>query len=188
MWYHKRMALEYSTSYIADSIAVFQYCKKLADGAMAQVTEEQLCATLDDEMNSLATIAKHMAGNMRSRWTNFLTADGEKPDRDRDTEFTDPPASRGELAALWERGWTVLFETLASLTDDDLPRVITIRGERHSVMQAINRQVAHYAYHCGQIVFLAKHLQSRNWNSLSVPRGNSKTFNSEVQRGERSQR
>jgi hypothetical protein len=139
-------------------------------------------------MNSIALIVKHLAGNMRSRWTDFLASDGEKPDRSRDAEFSDPPQTRAAMLAMWEDGWQRLLGTLESLSDSDLARTITIRGEAHSVMQAINRQVAHYSYHCGQIVFLAKHLNHAEWQTLSIPRGNSAEFNKRVQRGEASQR
>ena len=149
---------------------------------MAQVTDEQLFATLDAEMNSIALIVKHMAGNMRSRWTDFLTTDGEKPDRQRDTEFVEPPATREALLNLWEQGWNCVFAALEPLSDADLGRTVTIRGEAHSVMQAINRQIAHYALHIGQIVFLAKHLQASNWRSLSVPRGQSGAFNEKMKK------
>jgi hypothetical protein len=182
------MALEFTTSYIQDSLAVFRQYKQLAERAMAQVTDEQLTAALDQETNSIAITVKHMAGNMRSRWTDFLTTDGEKPDRDRDTEFVLPAGSRDALMAQWEEGWKRLFDALEPLADADLARTITIRGEAHSVMQAINRQVAHYSYHCGQIVFLAKHLQSECWKSLTVPRNRSAEFNSRVAAGEASQR
>jgi Protein of unknown function (DUF1572) len=182
------MALKFTTSYIEDSLTLFRQCKKIADGAMAQVTDEQLYVALDGEMNSIAVIAKHMAGNMRSRWTDFLTSDGEKPDRDRDAEFLDPPDGREALMNLWEHGWSCLFHALESLTDADLTRTVTIRGEAHSVMQAINRQVAHYSIHCGQIIFLAKHLRGAEWKSLSIPRGASGGFNEKVLRGEASQR
>ncbi len=182
------MALQFTTSYIEDSLTLFRYYKKLADGAMAQVTDEQLYATLDGEMNSIAVIAKHMAGNMRSRFTDFLTSDGEKPDRNRDGEFREPPVGRDALIKLWEEDWNCLFRALEPLTDADLKRTITIRSEAHSVMQAINRQVAHYSYHCGQIVFLAKQLQADQWQCLSVPRGGSSGFNQRVKRGEASQR
>jgi hypothetical protein len=182
------MALKFTTSYIEDSLAIFQYYKKLAERAMEQVSDEQLTVALDDEMNSIAQIAKHMAGNMRSRWTDFLTTDGEKPDRDRDAEFSAPPATREALIQMWDDGWRCLLGTLESLTDADLGRTIMIRGEAHSVMQAINRQVAHYGYHCGQIVFLAKHLTHDRWKTLSVPRGSSADFNRRVQAGEASQR
>jgi hypothetical protein len=139
-------------------------------------------------MNSIAIIVKHMAGNMLSRWTDCLTTDGEKPSRNRDSEFEDPPATRAEVLALWERGWSCLFHALDPLTDADLARTITIRGEAHSVMQAINRQVGHLSYHTGQIVLLAKHFQSTNWNSLSVPRGQSEEFSRKVRSGQASQR
>jgi len=152
------------------------------------VTDEQLFTVLDGEMNSIAVIVKHMAGNMRSRWTDFLTSDGEKPGRDRDAEFSDPPATREALFQLWEDGWRCVLETMESLSDADLGRTITIRGEAHSVMQAINRQVAHYSYHCGQIVFLAKHLCAGHWRILSVPLGKSAEFNRRVRAGEASQR
>jgi hypothetical protein len=182
------MALQFTTSYVEDSITLFRQCKKIADGAMAQLADEQLFATLDGEMNSIAVIVKHMAGNMRSRWTDFLTSDGEKPDRNRDSEFEDPPTGREALLQLWEQGWSCLFQALEPLTDADLTRTITIRGEPHSVMQAINRQVAHYSLHCGQIIFLAKHLCGAGWKSVSVPRGASALYNEKVLRGEASQR
>ena len=182
------MALQFTTSYLEDSLTLFRYYKNLAERAMAQVTDEELVAVLDDEMNSIAVIVKHMAGNMRSRWTDFLTSDGEKPDRQRDTEFVDPPATREALLALWEEGWQCLLGTLEALSEQDLQRTVTIRGEAHSVMQAINRQVAHYSYHCGQIVFLAKHFKHNEWQSLSVPRRKSADFNRRVLAGEASQR
>ena len=139
-------------------------------------------------MNSIALIVKHMTGNMRSRWTDFLNSDGEKPDRDRDSEFVDPPATRESLLARWEEGWRLVFHALEPLTDADLGRKVFIRGEAHSVMQAINRQIAHYAYHCGQIVLLAKHFRSQEWRSLSVPRNKSGEFNQRVLAGQASQR
>jgi len=182
------MALKFTTSYLEDSLSVFRYYKKLAEGAMAQVTDEQLFITLDGEMNSIAIIVKHMAGNMRSRWTDFLTSDGEKPDRDRDSEFMAPPGTREALLALWEQGWDRVFAALGPLSEADLGRTITIRGEAHSVTQAINRQIAHYSYHCGQIVLLAKHFAHDKWKSLSVPRKGSAEFNERVAAGQASQR
>jgi hypothetical protein len=182
------MALQFTTSHIEDSIAVFRYYKKLAERAMEQVADEQLFAAIDGEANSIAIIVKHMAGNMRSRWTDFLTTDGEKPTRDRDSEFVDPAATREALLNEWEHGWATMFGALESLADMDLARTITIRGEAHSVMQAINRQLAHYPYHVGQIVLLAKHLASDHWQSLSVPRNQSAEFNRRVAAGEASQR
>jgi hypothetical protein len=182
------MALEFTTSYIQDSLSLFRYYKNLTERAMAQVRDEQLPTVLDPEMNSIALLVKHMAGNMRSRWTDFLTSDGEKPDRDRDSEFLDPPQTREALMKMWEQGWDCLFAALGPLSDEDLTRTVMIRGEAHSVMQAINRQLAHYVYHCGQIVMLAKHFQSEKWQSLSVPRGKSQSFNQRVAAGEASQR
>ena len=182
------MALQFTTSYVEDSIGIFRYYKKLAERAMEQVADEQLFATLDDESNSIAIIVKHMAGNMFSRWTDFLTSDGEKPGRDRDAEFSHPPATRDALLELWENGWRCVLGAMESLTDADLGRAVTIRGEAHSVMQAINRQVAHYSYHCGQIVFLAKHFCANRWQVLTVPRGKSAEFNRRVQARKASQR
>jgi uncharacterized damage-inducible protein DinB len=182
------MALRVTHSYLEDSIALFRYYRSLAERAMAQATDEHLLATLDEEANSIAIIVKHMSGNMRSRWTDFLTSDGEKPDRIRDTEFVDAPASREALLAMWNEGWDCLLGTLESLTEADLSRTVTIRGEAHSVMQAINRQVAHYSYHCGQIILLAKHFNHEKWESLSVARGQSQDYNQRVKAGELSQR
>jgi hypothetical protein len=182
------MALEFTTSHLTDSLAVFHQYKKLAEGAMAQATDEQLYVTLDPEANSIALVVKHMAGNMRSRFTEFLTSDGEKPDRDRDSEFLDPPPTREALMQVWENGWRCVFAALEPLTDADLGRTVTIRGEAHSVMQAINRQLAHYASHCGQIVLLAKHFQHDRWKSLSVPKNRSAEVNRRVAAGDLSQR
>ena len=182
------MAHRYTTSYLEESLAIFRQYKMLAEKAIAQVTDEQLTAVLDPEMNSIAIIMKHLAGNMRSRWTNFLTTDGEKPDRHRDTEFVDPPDTREALMELWEDGWNRVFSALEPLSDADLTRTVSIRGEPHSVMQAIARQTAHYASHCGQIIFLAKHFQYKSWKSLSIPRNQSEEFTRRVQAGEASQR
>jgi len=182
------MPHEFTTSYLEDSLSLFRLYKKLGDGALAQVTDEELVATLDPEMNSIALIIKHMTGNMRSRWTDFLTTDGEKLDRNRDTEFVDPPATRTAVLETWERGWRYVFSALEPLTDTDLTEKVEIRGEPHSVMQAINRQIAHYSYHVGQIVLLAKHFRSESWRSLTVPRNRSAEFNSSVAAGEASQR
>jgi hypothetical protein len=184
------MPHQLSTSYLQDSIGLFRYYKKLGDRAMAQCPDEALFLTLDAESNSIAIIVKHMAGNMRSRWLDFLTTDGEKPDRNRDTEFETPPATRAQLMEQWERGWKYVFDALEPLTEADLTRTVTIRTEPHSVMQAINRQVAHYAHHVGQILFLAKHLtytKTGKWESLSVPRGKSADMNAKVAAGKFSQ-
>src|SRR5438132_7743022 len=140
------MAHQFTTSYLKDSIDLFRYYKKLGERAMTQCPDEGLFAMLDAESNSIAIVVKHMAGNMRSRWTNFLTADGEKPDRNRDTEFEDPPATRAELMEMWEHGWKLLFSALETLTDADLELAMTIHPEPHSVTQAIHRQIAHYPY------------------------------------------
>ena len=182
------MAPKFTTSFLEDALTLFRYYKKLAEDAMAQVTDEELVTVLDGEMNSIALVVKHMAGNMRSRWTDFLTSDGEKPNRNRDSEFVDPPATRDELRAMWEAGWNSVWAALEPLTEDDLARTVTIRGEAHSVMQAINRQLAHYPYHCGQIVMLAKHFRSEKWKSLTVPKNRSADFNRAVASGEKSQR
>ncbi len=155
---------------------------------MEQAPDETLFANLDAVSNSIAIIVKHLAGNMRSRWTDFLTTDGEKPDRNRDTEFESPPKTRTELMALWEAGWKSVFDALAALTDADLSRTVSIRKEPHSVTQAINRQVAHYSYHVGQIVYLARHFAGSNWNSLTIPRGKSAEFTARVASGQASQR
>ena len=182
------MALHFTTSHLEDSLSLFRYYKKLGEDAMAQVTDAELTATLDGEMNSIAQTVKHMAGNMRSRWTDFLTSDGEKANRQRDTEFVQPPATRTDLMKLWEEGWDCVWRALGPLGESDLARTVTIRGENHSVTQAINRQLAHYAYHIGQIVLLAKHFRSEQWKTLTVPRNKSAEFNQKVAAGEKSQR
>jgi hypothetical protein len=182
------MGLKFTTSYLEDSLEVFRYYKKLAERAMDQTPDQHLFTALDGEGNSIAIIVKHMAGNMRSRWTDFLTSDGEKPNRNRDSEFEDPAQTREELLADWQNGWECVFGALEPLTDEDLDRTVTIRGEAHSVMQAINRQLAHYPHHIGQIVLLAKHFAGESWRSLSVPRGKSAEFNQKVAAGETSQR
>lgn len=182
------MPLEFTTSCLADALSLFRYYKRLGDGALAQLTDEQLYTSLDPEMNSVAIIIKHMTGNMKSRWTDFPHADGESVARDRDAEFVDPVPTRAALLQSWEDGWRCVFSALESIDDADLPRRVTIRGEAHSVTQAIHRQLAHYAYHVGQIVFLAKHLQHANWRSLSIPRNQSALFNQHVAEGKASQR
>jgi hypothetical protein len=164
------MPTKFTTSYLEDSLELFRYYKGLAERAMAQVPDEQLFEAIDAENNSIAIVVKHMAGNMRSRWTDFLATDGEKPDRNRDGEFEAPPATRAELMEMWERGWAYVFAALEPLSDADLGRTVTIRGEAHSVMQAINRQVAHYANHVGQIVMLSKHFAGARWQSLTIPK------------------
>ena len=182
------MALEVTTSYVKDVTEVFRVYKRLGDRAMEQAPDAALFTSLDEESNSIAIIVKHVAGNLRSRWTDFLTSDGEKPDRNRDSEFEAPPKTRVELAALWEAAWKTLFDALAPLTDAELTRTIYIRGEAHLVMQAINRNVTHTAYHVGQIVFLAKHFAGSKWTTLTIPRGKSTQFIGNVTSGKPSQR
>jgi hypothetical protein len=159
------------TAYLEDVRLQFKKLKKLAEDAVAQVQDDELTVQLDLESNSLAVIMKHMAGNLRSRFTDFLTTDGEKPNRNRDGEFEIAGRpSREAVLADWESGWTTLFDTLESLTPEDLLLEVTIRGEAMAVVQALDRQMTHHAYHVGQIVFLAKHLRSTNWKTLSLPR------------------
>ena len=151
--------------------------KRLGEGAIAQLKDEELFVALDPESNSVAVLIKHLAGNMRSRFTDFLTTDGDKPDRHRDQEFEmNSGATRAEMMRWWEEGWAQVFSAIDGLKPEDVMRTVTIRGEPHTVLQAINRQIAHYAYHVGQIVFLAKHLHSSEWKSLSIPRGQSEEY------------
>ena len=154
---------------LAEARAVFRSQKDLADRAIAQVSDDHLHEALDPNTNSIAVIMKHMAGNMISRWTDFLTSDGEKPDRHRDEEFIDRPASRDDVIAHWERGWKRLFDTMESLTGDDLAKTVMIRGEKHSAIGAIDRQLSHYGYHVGQIVLIARILARENWTTLTIP-------------------
>ncbi len=187
---NRPMPLEFTTSYAKDSLDILKHYKRLGERALEQAPDEALAVALDPESNSIAVIVKHMAGNMRSRFTDFLTADGEKPDRNRDSEFEAPPQSRAEIMSLWEKGWQHVFDAFATLTDADMARSIMIRGEAHSVMQAINRQIAHYSYHVGQIVYLAKHFstQGSGWIAITVPRGKSAEFTARVAAGKASQR
>ena len=165
-------------NYLDDARSSFRAYKKLADKAIAQLKDEEFFVTLDEEANSVAVAMKHMAGNMLSRWTDFLTSDGEKPNRNRDMEFViEPQTSKDDVLAYWERGWKSVFDALEPLRPEDCEKKITIRGEEHTVVQAINRQMSHYAYHTGQIVFLAKHFRSAEWKSLSIPRNRSAAFN-----------
>ena len=165
-------------NYFEDSIAALKAYKKLADKALAQLKDEEFFITLDEESNSVAVIMKHMAGNMFSRWTDFLTSDGEKPDRNRDMEFViEANTTKDEVTNYWERGWARVFEALEPLKLEDFEKTVLIRGEKHTIVQAINRQLMHYSYHVGQIVFLAKHFRSTAWSSLSVPRNKSAEFN-----------
>jgi hypothetical protein len=155
----------------------FRKLKSMADAAMAQVDEKDLFVALDAESNSIALVVKHLSGNMRSRWTDFFTTDGEKPDRNRDSEFErETGDDAAALRRRWEAGWALLFGVLEGLKDSDLERTITVRGEPHTVVQAMHRQMTHYAYHVGQIVLLAKHRSGPRWKSLSIPRGKSREF------------
>jgi uncharacterized protein DUF1572 len=169
---------ELAQHYLEEARRQFRGYKRLGEGALAQLKDEELFVTLDPESNSAAIIVKHLAGNMRSRSTDFLTTDGEKPDRHRDQEFElASGTTRDDVMRWWESGWAFVFSAIEALRPDDVERTVTIRGEPHTVLQAINRQVAHYAYHVGQIAFLAKHLRSHDWKSLSIPRGQSEEFN-----------
>ncbi len=172
------MSLEnISKIYLDDAIGSFRSYKRLAERALEQVSDDEFFLQIDEESNSLAVMVKHIAGNQRSRWRDFLTSDGEKPDRHRDTEFELIEDTRESLMAYWESGWQTLFGAIEALTPDDLEKTVTIRGEPHTVVEAINRQLTHYAYHIGQIVFLAKHLRASEWKTLSVPRNRSAEFN-----------
>ncbi len=164
--------------YIHLVVREFTRLKDLADGAMAQVADDHFFAVPAAGDNSVAVIVKHVAGNLLSRWTDFLTSDGEKPGRDRDTEFSILASDTQEsLTGQWEQGWTALFGSLGQLSDADVERTVTIRGEPLSVLQAVNRQLTHYAYHVGQIVYIAKHYAGPSWKSLSIPLGASARFN-----------
>ena len=182
------MPLEFTTSYLKDATDVFRYYKQLGERAMAQTPDAELFATLDAQSNSIAIIVKHVSGNLRSRWTDFLTTDGEKPGRNRDSEFEMATDTRAELMAQWEAGWKCLFDTLTQLSDADLSTRVVIRTEAHSVTQAINRALAHTVYHVGQIVYLSKHFSGANWQALTIPRGKSAEFFADVAAGKKSQR
>ena len=175
------------THYLEDSIASLRAYKKMADKAIVQLKDDEFFVTIDPEANSVAVIMKHMAGNMFSRWTDFLTTDGEKPNRNRDMEFViESNISKEDVLAYWERGWKCVFDALEPLKADDLARKVMIRNEEHTVIQAINRQLMHYANHIGQIVFLAKHFRSSEWQTLSIPRNRSAEFNAHLAQGTRS--
>lgn len=171
------MSESFISNYKSDALTSFRNYKMLAERAVEQVSDEEFFAAIDGEANSIAVLLKHIAGNLHSRWRDFLTTDGEKPDRDRDTEFIADGDNRESLLKFWESGWQVLFDNLEPRTDQDFARTITIRGEPHSVVEAVNRQLTHYSYHIGQIVLLAKHFRSSDWKTLSVPRNRSGEFN-----------
>ena len=171
------MASEILKNYHSDAVKSFRNYKKMAERAIEQVSDEEYFALIDPEANSIAVIVKHIAGNALSRWTDFLTSDGEKDFRNRDTEFEMIADTRESLMQFWESGWQVLFDNIEPLTVDDFSKTIPIRGEPHTVVEAINRQMTHYAYHVGQIVLLAKHFRSGTWKTLSVPKNKSAEFN-----------
>jgi uncharacterized damage-inducible protein DinB len=178
---------EVMRDYLTDALKSFKAYKKLAEKAIEQVKDDELFVTLDEEANSIAVVMKHIAGNMFSRWTDFLTTDGEKPDRHRDMEFVIlPETTKDDLTAYWQRGWQCVFDAIEPLTVADLEKKVFIRGEEHTVVQAINRQMTHYAYHIGQIVFLAKHFRSTEWKTLSVPKNKSAEFNAFLATAQRS--
>ncbi|WP_299708717.1 DUF1572 family protein [uncultured Tenacibaculum sp.] len=168
-----------SNSYLESVIKQFQYYKSLGDKTFEQLSEDQIFYTLNDETNSMAIIVKHIAGNMLSRWTNFLLEDGEKEWRNRDQEFENSFTTKKEVIDYWEQGWKCLFDAITPLAIDDLDKIIYIRNQGHTVTEAINRQLCHYSYHTGQIVFLGKMLTNEKWQSLSIPKGNSKQYNQE---------
>lgn len=165
------------TNYRDDAVLSFRNYKKMAERAIEQVSDDEFFALIDPEANSIALIVKHIAGNLRSRWSDFLTSDGEKPDRHRDTEFELIADTRETLMNAWASGWQTLFDAIEPLAPDDFSRTVTIRGESHTIVEAINRQLTHYAYHVGQIVLLAKHFRSAEWKTLSVPKNKSAEFN-----------
>lgn len=172
---------ELAKHYLETALIEFRSMKKLAERALDQLNEAEFFVTLDPESNSIAILVKHMAGNMRSRWVDFLTSDGEKPDRNRDQEFVlDDATTREQVMQWWEQGWQHVFNALEPLPPEDAMRTVIIRDEPHTVVQAISRQTAHYATHVGQIVFLAKHLKGGDWKTPSVPRGKSEEFNKKM--------
>jgi Protein of unknown function (DUF1572) len=171
------MIPDVAAHYLEEARSQLRGHKRMGEGAMAQLRNEDFFVTLDPESNSVAVLVKHLAGNMRSRFTDFLSTDGEKPDRFRDREFEVTGATtRADVMKWWEEGWACVFGAIDPLKPEDVMRSVTIRGEPHTVLQAINRQIAHYAQHIGQIVFLAKHLRSNEWKTLSIPRGKSEEF------------
>lgn len=177
---------ELASHYLDEVRRQFRGYKRMGEGAMSQLKDEELFVTLDLESNSVAILVKHLAGNMRSRFTDFLTTDGEKPNRNRDQEFEiTGNTTRADIMRWWEEGWAQVFSAIAALKPEDLLRAVTIRGEPHTVLQAINRQLAHYSAHVAQIIFLAKHLRSSEWKTLSVPRGKSQDLNAIAQKYDR---
>lgn len=180
------MTVDLAAHYLDEARRQMRGHKRMGEGAMAQLGDGEFFVTLDPEANSVAILVKHLAGNMRSRFTDFLTTDGEKPDRFRDTEFeVTSSTTRADVMAWWEEGWGRVFAAIDGLKAEDVMRTVTIRGEPHTVLRAINRQIAHYAQHVGQIVFLAKHLRSREWKTLSIARGKSEEFKTVTPKAQR---
>lgn len=174
---HNMGMADSDSAYVQEALRAFRSYKKHAEGAFAQLRPEDWFRQIDPEANCIAIIVKHMAGNMRSRWTDFLTSDGEKPNRDRDSEFVlDSSTTPEQMMQWWEAGWKCVIAAVEPLTASDLSKKITIRGQEHTVLQAINRQLMHYAEHIGQIILLAKHYRGAQWKSLSIPKGQSATF------------
>lgn len=172
--------MQFRTLYLRSVLDRFKSLKDLGDRAIIQLTDEEIHWTPNHESNSVATIVKHISGNMVSRWTDFLNSDGEKPYRNREQEFVDNIPSKKELISIWEEGWNTLFETLNSLHEYDLSKEIFIRGEAHFVVDAIERQLSHYSYHIGQIVFVGKQIKNSDWKCLSIPRGKSEEYTKEL--------
>jgi len=175
-------------SYLTSAIKQFQYYKNLGDKTFEQLSFDEMQKEFAEDSNSISIIVKHLVGNMLSRWTNFLTEDGEKSWRHRDVEFEDPYKSKENLLNAWEKGWSCLFEAITPLTNDNLEQLVYIRNQGHTVTEAINRQLTHYAYHLGQIVFLGKLIKGNQWKSLSIPKGKSKDYNTKKFSGEKSKR
>lgn len=171
--------METSIAYLESVKKQFLYYKTLGEKAIEQIETEQLFVSLNEDTNSIATIVKHLSGNMLSRWTHFLTTDGEKEWRNRDDEFVETIKTKEELLATWNKGWDCFFDTLNQLKPEQLSKIIYIRNEGHTVVEAINRQLAHYPYHVGQIIFYAKLLKNSNWESLSIPRNKSNSYNAD---------
>jgi hypothetical protein len=168
---------EIARNFLRESLSAFESYKKLAEKSFEQVSDEEFFRSIDEEANSIAVLTKHLGGNLRSRWTDFLTTDGEKPNRNRDSEFIAEGDTRESLMKIWENGWQTLFDSLESLKPGDLGKIVQIRGEDFTVFKAITRALAHAAYHIGQIILLAKHFRSGEWQTLSIPRNKSAEFN-----------
>ena len=169
---------DFAIAYYDEVRRSFRGYKRLADGGMAQLSDQEFFHAPDPESNSTAAVVKHVAGNLRSRWQDFLTSDGEKPDRNRDQEFIiEPGLTREELMRRWEASFKIVFDTIAAMTPEDFSRIVTVRGEPHTILHAMNRSLMHTAYHVGQILYVGKHLRGAEWKMLSIPKGKSEEFN-----------